>query len=181
MSITLTRSLYLPKGYDQIARKLDAMGSCRKSKSHHVHTVNDLKYIFFRHHLLQDVDFPEYQCIISVILSKSVISASHVLVILVNIPLCVEFCNENMSKMLSRAIDPDALMNEWHILFRTALGHEINFFNMGLSPPSPYAIIPNGEYVIRSALTATVMDLAVDGAMEIIANEMTCDEKQTVS
>jgi hypothetical protein len=55
----------------------------------------------FRHHLLQDVDFP---CIISGILSKSVISASRILV-LVNILLCVEFCNENMSKMLSRAVD----------------------------------------------------------------------------
>jgi hypothetical protein len=86
-----------------------------------------------------------------------------------------------MSKMLSCARDPNALMNEWRTVFKTALEHEINFFSMGLNPPYPYAIIPNGDYVIRSAMTATVMNLDGGGATQITGNAMTCDEKQTVS
>ncbi|KAF8633155.1 hypothetical protein AX17_004656 [Amanita inopinata Kibby_2008] len=30
---------------------------------------------------------------------------------------------------------------------------------MGLQPPSPYVIFPTGEYVIRNAMTGTVMDV----------------------
>jgi len=91
-----------------------------------------------------------------------------------------KFCNENMSRMLSDSPPfADALLKKWQDLFKTACEHEINFFNTGLKPPSPYEIIPNGDYVIRSAMTATVMNLDDGGAMQITGSEMTCDERQT--